>query len=268
MPWRHASVDEIGTALDALDLLPEERTTLVDKVQQGTLGLLLYGSRARGDFLPESDFDLLRYSDAPDHTFKVGRVSVSTYAPKQLESASRTLFGTHLARDGRVLLDTDGELASAISQLEPASPEQLLQTVRRYSVILNTSQRDRECHLSGLVRLARYLTRTAIYSRAMATGTPCFSVRELAERFDDSSLAVLLASDPEITGPPTLATLGDLETRLIDVIGPLSENPYGSIERLAVEMWDVDRNIAALAVRAASEDTETLDYSDLPKVLL
>jgi len=116
--------------------------------------------------------------------------------------------------------------------------------------------------------LARYLLRTAIYAKAMMHGEPCFSVRELAERFHDSSLATLLASDQEITGPPSEELLDTLITRLVTVVGPLPENKFGSVSALAVGAWDADRNLAALAIRAASEDEETLDYSDLPKVLL
>jgi hypothetical protein len=102
----------------------------------------------------------------------------------------------------------------------------------------------------------------------MLGGTPCFSVRELATRFSDPPLITLLASDPEVTGPPSPELLDELTARLVAILGPLPKNTYGSLATLAVATWDKDRNLAALAIRAASEDEDTLDYSDLPKVLL
>jgi hypothetical protein len=72
----------------------------------------------------------------------------------------------------------------------------------------------------------------------MAEGEPCFSVRQLAERFHEPRLATLLASDPEITGPPSVELLEELTTRLICIIGPFPEHDYGSLEALAVATWD------------------------------
>lgn len=153
-------------------------------------------------------------------------------------------------------------------RLEPARPDQLLETVHHYSVILNQPPSERLCNLPGLVRLARYLLRTAVYAQAMRIGPPCFSVRELASKFGDPDLATLLASDPIVTGPPTIDILEDLVKRLTTIVGPLPPNTYGSISALAVATWDEDRILATLAIRAASDDENTLDYSDLPKVLL
>jgi hypothetical protein len=102
----------------------------------------------------------------------------------------------------------------------------------------------------------------------MDEGSPCFSVRELALRFNDPTLETLLASNSKVTGAPTNALLEELITRLVSIVGPLPDTTCRSLPALAVEMWQLDRNIAALAIRAASEDEDTLDYSDLPKVLL
>lgn len=259
---------ELEAALDGLDLDREERSILLERLSERTRGLMIYGSRARGDYLPTSDFDLLRLSCAAFPTFKVGRVSVSSYSTEQLQSATRTLFGTHLLRDGKILFDLTGELAQIIGGLKSADPRGLLQTVHRYSTILDQPLDEQLTHCPGLVRLARYLLRTAVYARAMDEGTPCFSVRELAERFSDPVLATLLASDPELTGPPSNLLFDELVARLVAIVGPPPRNKFGSLSALAVGTWESDRNLAALAVRAASEDEQTLDYSDLPKVLL
>lgn len=258
----------IDESLEVLDLGHEELLMLLERLPARTLGLMIYGSRARGDHLPTSDFDLLRLSCAASPTFKVGRVSVSSYSTEQLQSATRTLFGTHLLRDGKILYDPTRKLAMIVAEFEPADPHDLLQAVHRYSMVLDQSWGEQLIHYSGLVRLTRYLLRTAVYAIAMLQGTPCFSVRELAERFNDPALATLLASDPNLTSPPSKPLLDELTARLVAIVGPFPENMYGSLSALAVGMWDSDRNLAALAVRAASEDEDTLDYSDLPKVLL
>jgi hypothetical protein len=260
---------KIELALEQLELFEHEKELLLPRLTGGTLGLMIYGSRARGDYLSSSDFDLLRLTNSASFpTFKVGRVSVSSYSAEQLRGASRTLFGTHLVRDGRILLDPTGELTSIIRSIEAADPSVLLQKVHYYSMVLDQPSEERSAHLSGLVRLARYLLRTAIYARAMEEGNPCFSVRELAERFNDPSLATLLASDPALVDSPSEELLDELSNRLTAAVGAPPVNPYGSLSALAVGTWEADRNLAALAIRAVSEDEETLDYSDLPKVLL
>lgn len=267
---RSASRNELAAALRSLDLDMVEVEGVLERIGERSLGVLLYGSRARGDFLPSSDFDLLRLTtDTTIPTFKVGRASVSSYTKGQLLSADGTLFGTHLKRDGRILVDPNGYLASFLELVVPADAEELLRRVQRYSVLLDLPEPEKEAHRSGLVRLARYLLRTAVYAQAMKDGKACFSVRELATRFADEDLATLLASDPAVTGPPTLSLLEELTDRLENVVGQFPRNRYQTLQALAVALWDSDRNLAALAIRAGDEEeVDSLDYSDLPKVLL
>lgn len=263
------SRDTLDGALATIAVPQTDITKILDIVGEKTTGLLLYGSRARGDFLPNSDFDLLRLTTAGDSpTFKVGMVSVSSYTEEQLRSASATLFGTHLRRDGRVLIECGTTLTSIVNALEPADPRQLLDRVQRYSTILNQTGSESRAHMAGLVRLARYLLRTAVYANAMMRGRPCFSVRELADLYGEPRLATLLASDPEVTGPPSYPLLEEMKGRLTAIIGPLPDHGLGSLEALAVAHWESDRNLAALAIRAADEDGESMNYSELPKVLL
>ncbi|ORJ64322.1 hypothetical protein [Mycobacterium simiae] len=260
---------ELTAVLEALGLTDDEVGQVISRIAIETKGLLLYGSRARDDYEASSDFDILRYTSSwKSPTFKSGRVSVSSYTREQLESASGTLFGTHLRRDGRVLVELGDELTQLINGLQPANPAELLARVTQYSTILAQPDDVKAAHFGGMVRLARYLLRTAVYASAMAEGETCFSVRQLAERLHEPRLATLLASDPEVTGPPSVELLEELITRLINVIGPFHEHDYGSLEALAVARWDTDRNLAALAIRAGSEDQDSINYSDLPKVLL
>lgn len=258
----------LASALASTGLATKEIDEISGHVADDTIGLAIYGSRARGDAVPTSDFDLLQLATHPHGTLKVGRASVSAYTPEQLRSASRTLFGTHLIRDARVLYDPAGVLASVLRSLEPADPCELLARVRRYSVILDVSSGELVSKLEGLVRLARYLVRTAIYAQAMLEGEPCFSVRELASRFNEPGLATLLASDPIITGPPTLRVFEELLSRLERVLGELPRNESDTLLATALAHWEDDRLLATMAIRASGETSEDFDYSDLPKIML
>jgi hypothetical protein len=268
-PGVDLSRDALGDALATLALPPSDIASVLDRISDQTSGLLIYGSRARGDFVPSSDFDLLRLTtDWSSPTFKVGLASVSSYTSEQLRSASKTLFGTHLRRDGRVLIESERILSAIIENLAPADPLELLVRVRRYATILNQSISESRAHAAGLVRLARYLLRTAVYASAMKRGRTCFSVRELAELYGEPRLATLLASDPRLTDPPTYELLEEIKARLVAITGPLPDHGFDSLESLAIGFWDSDRNLATLAIRAADEDGDSLDYSELPKVLL
>src|SRR4051794_2645804 len=80
-------------------------------------GLLLYGSRARGDFEPSSDLDLLLIRDEPGGTLVRDKLSLSFYTTDQLRSANGTLFGMHLARDGVILHDHRDQLRSLLTTM-------------------------------------------------------------------------------------------------------------------------------------------------------
>ncbi len=234
------------------------------------MGLLIYGSRARGDYIPASDYDLILLVPEPRKTVRGCGASLSYYTRDQLQSASGTLFGTHLLRDAVVLWQEDSALSDVLSSIRPAAPEALLERVRELSIVLDGSsvESPTEQLVTGRLRLARYLLRTAVYATAMAQGRPCFSVRELAVRFGDPALETLLASDPALQDAPSKEQYDEITTRLERMVGPLALNPFDSVEELIVEMWDVDRVLAAVAVRTLAADGAPFDYTDLPKVVL
>jgi Nucleotidyltransferase domain len=262
------AMDSIREALRAIGIDNAQLDGLVSRVPKTASGILLYGSRARGDHRPDSDFDLLLLVSKPEKSIRSGLISLSFYSEEQLLSASRTLYGTHLLRDGVVLWEHADELTSTLSQLEPAHPNELLARVLQLAIVLDDGHDPAESAIKGLAKLARYLLRTAIYATAMKLGNPCFSVTELADRFNDPELALLLASDPAITGEATFSEYEMLITRLRKYLGPLPRNPWGSVEALIVESWESDRVLAAVATRTISADQSAFDYADLPKIVL
>ena len=68
--------------------------------------VMIYGSRARGDALPDSDLDALAITDGPYPTVSSGLTNLSYYTLEELANGVGTLFGEHLRRDGRVLKTT------------------------------------------------------------------------------------------------------------------------------------------------------------------
>lgn len=237
-----------------------------DIVPGDSLGVLLYGSYARGDAGPGSDVDLIVLADRPAGSRSTGTVSVSVYTPDQLASAAGTLFGMHLDRDGIVVTDTGGLLRGLLATMGEPDPEEVFARIRHLGAILY-DQPD-SAHLHGRVRVARYLLRTATYVAALAEGRPCFSVTELAERAGDPNLVEVLSSRADPNSAPDAGKLADLVERLSKVVGVAATNDHGSLRNLVVAEWFEDRARASLGALALADDAAAFDYTALAKVLL
>ena len=261
-------VADVETRLSRLDVPPRLVEAAVSVIPVTGVGLLVYGSRARDDFTNNSDLDLLALVHEPLGSRTYRDVNLSCYTREQFVSASGTLFGMHIRRDGVVIADPTGEFVEMIQELEQPDASRLLARVRHFSAILESRETSLDLHLPGMCRLARYLLRTAIYSLALAEGRPCFSVRELAARFDEPGLVTLLSSDPRIVSEPSRGELETLRGRLRMAVGKPPPTGHRSLESLAVAEWDDDRERSTLAIMAMTGQDEELDYSELPKVLL
>lgn len=237
------------------------------KIRGSAIGVLLYGSWARGTASTSSDLDLLVLSQFRADSGTEGKLSLNAYTPDQLADARATLFGMHLARDGLVLHDTNGRLAEILSTFTPPNPQQLLQRVREFSIILDLPRTEQTTYLPGLCQVARYLLRTAIYALALRDGRPCFSVEELAVRFDQPELTTLLSSHPALYPAPTLDVLDELRQRLTSAVGAPHSNSFGSLHALIVDASMSNPDLEKLATLALGVD-ESLPYAELPKVIL
>lgn len=256
-------------ALKRHSMAPDIAQSVISALPDHAIGVLLYGSYARTDFTPDSDVDLLLLRSRPAGTIESDRISVSTYTPTQLASAAGTLFGMHLARDGVVLHDTQGQLRSLLAKMGEPVPQELFSRIRHLAAVLDVAEHDEDKYIAGLTRVARYLLRTAIYVSAIDQGEPCFSVRELAVRFNDPDLLTMLSANPAVSGPPSVGGVTELRQRLKDVVGPLVTNSHGALRNLVVAEWYEDPDRATLGTLALTRDNDSVfDYAALPKVLL
>ena len=246
--------------------VPDELAICVPAMPIDSSGLLLYGSRARGDAVPDSDLDLLAIIEQPRPSILSGDVSVSYYTIAQLESGRGTLFGAHLKRDAKVLWDPKGELSTALSRMGEVDTERLFSRARNVSKILGCPEMDLPKYLPGLLREARYLLRSCLYACAIADGHPCFSVREIAQRNADPSLAPLLAS--RHTAEPSVDDLIECISRLEAILGKLPINPHGSLEALVVNEWQNGGDLLSMAFMALGTTGDDSDYAEVDKILL
>lgn len=242
-------------ARQAVELLPRK----ID-------GLLIYGSRARGDHLPSSDLDLLAVVPDARKGKTAGLVSLSCYTREQLATATGTLFGAHLRRDARVIFDDGGDISELVENMGEVDATRLIERIRRFTCVLDVTPEDRLQSLRGLVRQAKYLLRSAMYGLAILEGEPCFSVRELAERNRESELVDMLASRPASVA--TDAELDLLRGRLAGALGKLPKNPHVSLDALIVNEWDTDPELVSIAVMARGHNSSDDPYEEIAKVLL
>ena len=234
------------------------------RVQGPTLALMLYGSHARGDADSGSDIDLLQVAAHGARSYVVGSVTVVSYTLDQLRSMTLagSLFAWHLRTEGVVLEDLDGLLVSVLDEHPGPATDNALHRVRQLAAALDVSRREFDEHGPRILRVARYLLRTAVYARSCAAGETSFSSRRAAKAAGAEEYLPLIGRTGVEVGWPTLTWYRDALVELVG--GPLAANLYGSLEALAVNAWETDRQLAALAIQALSDASGELDYTTMP----
>jgi predicted nucleotidyltransferase len=230
------------------------------QVREPSLGLLLYGSHARGDQVLGSDVDLLQLVPEPRKSYSKGTLSIVAYTVGQLRSMTQagSLFAWHLHTEGIILDDRNRELENVLSDHPGPATDRVIGRIRELSAILDVSRDDAAHHGPRLARLARYLLRTAMYARSLEAGEPSFALDRAATAAHVEVLLPLLARRPLDEVVPSLNEYRD---GLVELVGaPLAPNVFGTLEALIVNRWETDRQLAVIAVEAMSEDEGELDY--------
>lgn len=256
---------DVSEGLSALGV-PDTIIADVPMFPDTVTGVLVYGSRARGDALADSDLDLLALVPTQLPSINSGLVSVSFYTAAQLLTGISTLFGAHLKRDAKILHDEDGRLAQLLGELGEVETTRLLMRVRAMCELFTTPEMDLPKYLPGLLREARYLLRSSLYALAIADGEPCFSVRELAIRHNDPRLAQLLASRHE--HEPDIAEYMSCQRRLRELVGEFPVSRHGSLEATVINEWGTHSDLLSMAFMALGSSGGGSDYAEVEKILL
>lgn len=229
-------------------------------------GLVLYGSRARGDAVADSDLDLLALVARSRPSTHSGLINVSYYTEQQLATGIGTLFGAHLRRDSKVIWDPNDTLAAAIDAMGEVDTDRLLRRAWKMSELFMAPGQDLPKYLSGLLREARYLLRSCLYAQAIAVEQPCFSVREIAARQGDPHLDRLLAS--RNPGDDSIEDLHECLRRLRLIVGEFPPSANGSLEATIVNEWESPGDLLSMAFLALGATGQGTDYAEVEKILL
>ena len=247
-------------AISVSRVITTEVADSVAAVRAPSLALLLYGSHARGDQAPASDVDLLQLVPEPRKGYSEGAVSVVAYTIGQLRNMARagSLFAWQLRTEGIILDDPNRLLETVLGEHPGPVTDRVLGRVRELSAVLDVSHGDLDRYGPRITRLARYLLRTAIYARSLNAGEASFAIQRAARAAGAESKLPLLVRPTDAECFPPLASYRDA---LVDILGaPLAPNLFGSLEALVLNRWDVDRQLAVMAVQAMSDDAGELDY--------
>lgn len=253
-----SSLVALGVQPDVLQSFPE--------IPADVSAIMVYGSQARGDAIPGSDLDILALASSGRPSTYSGDTNISYYTAAQLQCGIGTLFGAHLKRDGKILADPKGELATVLDSIGDVDTPRLLERSLNLSQLFTCPERDLPKYLPGLVRQARYLLRSCLYAQAIADGEPCFSVRELSIRHRDPELVHLLSS--RHSREPTLEDYRQSTSRLKEIVGPFPPNPHRSLEATIVNEWETNGDLLSMAFLALGITGQETDYAEVEKILL
>ena len=165
-----------------------------DAIRGEALAVMLYGSRARGDFRPNSDYDVLQLVSNGACSYSEGLINVAAYTAAHLgELASQgSLFVRHLRHEGIILADDHGALRRVLhTYKDPDSYEPLKDALRAAVIALRSASEATECSAR---KVAAYVLRTALYIECAERGVSTFDVVRAASAIDQGDVGRALRS--------------------------------------------------------------------------
>lgn len=240
------------SGIDAPSSLSEllDYSWLCAQLDGPSVGVMLYGSYARGDQLPGSDIDVLQLVNRFRPSYQKGKLAASVYTYAHLRKLSEkgSLFILHLLSEGRIVLDPQHTLKSILEAYRPPSSyDSLRLNLRTASAILDVDASAFLTNPIGFSRLALYLLRTEAYTRCVEAGQPTFSMAKVAQQLRDSRIAECFQSRAQLSGD--YEYFCKARSLMEEYLACRVNNPYGNIEAFAVNMSAKCSFASVLAMR-------------------
>jgi len=161
------------------------------------LSLALYGSRARNDFVATSDTDLFAITDDPIYEMMFsGATNIACYPLDLALSRAKEgdLFFYHLTLESVTMYDPVGymdQLKAAFVKKDSYRREKKHAVELGFALLSNIGMHTNYFYINK--RLA-WCFRTILIAKSAEEGVPVFSAKQLAERFKDKDIELLLAT--------------------------------------------------------------------------
>jgi predicted nucleotidyltransferase len=222
-----------------------------------SLAVMLYGSRARGVHRPDSDVDVLQLVPSRPSSYTEGRVSVAAYTSAHLMLLARrgSLFVRHLRDEGVVLEDRCEVLAEILAAYRPPADYEALKRDLALALAA-TSATGAGAFSVGILRLAVYSARTALYVRAVESGHLTFDVERASAACGTPKMAALIRSGR----PQDVPMLRSIGLHLLDVAAPAG----APADLPALAVWSRDAYpLASRLLEAVLAGETRIDYTSL-----
>ncbi|MEK6410406.1 MAG: nucleotidyltransferase domain-containing protein [Acidobacteriota bacterium] len=236
---------------------------LVGQLDGPSVGVMLYGSYARGDQLPGSDIDVVQLVKRFRPSYQKGKLSASVYTYAHLRKLSEkgSLFILHLLKEGQIVVDPQGDLKAILEAYRaPPSYDSLRLNLRAAASILDVDASVFLTNPSGFSRLALYLLRTEAYTRCVEVGHPTFSMAAVAQRLQDSRITECFQLRAQRSAE--YEYFCKARNLMEEYLGCQVTNPYGTIEAFSVNMSVKCPFASVLALRIIRGEVD-IEYENI-----